>query len=70
MQPIQFTRQDLEQLLRETEQAHGEYERTLGHRDENWPAWYADYMYGRLPLANDFAGEPERLPSTEPYLSE
>lgn len=70
MQPIRFTPQDLERLLRETEQAHGEYERTLGHRDDDWPAWYASYMYPRLPQAGDFADEPETLPSTEPYLSE
>jgi hypothetical protein len=70
MQPLQFTQQDLERLLRETEQAHGEYERSLGHRDDNWPAWYAAYMYSRLPIADDFADDPERLPSTEPYLSE
>lgn len=70
MQPVSFSRQDLVSLLRETEQAHAEYERQLGHADADWPAWYADYMYRRLPLANDFAHEPETLPSTEPYLSE
>lgn len=70
MEPTQFTPDDLERLLRETEHAHGEYERTLGRRDDNWPAWYAAYMYRRLPLANDFADEPETLPSAEPYLSE
>jgi hypothetical protein len=70
MQSTRFTQQDLERLLRETEQAHGEYERKLGHRDDDWPAWYAAYMYERLPLGGDFAEEPERLPSTEPYVSE
>ena len=42
------TREKLEQLLREAEQAHGAYEATLGHPDENWPAWYARYIMERL----------------------
>jgi hypothetical protein len=70
MAPMQFTVHDLERLLRETEQAHGEYERSLGHPDDNWPAWYASYMFSRIPPAGEFADEPERLPSAEPYLSE
>jgi hypothetical protein len=43
-----LTKDRLEQLLRDAEQAHGAYEVTLGHRDENWPAWYADYIMRRL----------------------
>jgi catechol 2,3-dioxygenase-like lactoylglutathione lyase family enzyme len=35
---------DLSQALRRAEAAHGRYEATLGKRDENWPAWYAEYM--------------------------
>src|SRR4051812_22142184 len=35
---------ELEQALRDTAVAHGEYERELGHPDENWPAWYAAHM--------------------------
>jgi hypothetical protein len=36
---------DLAAALRRAEAAHGEHEkRTGGQRDENWPAWYADYM--------------------------
>ncbi len=36
---------DLAQALRRAEAAHGEHEkRTGGQRDENWPAWYAEYM--------------------------
>lgn len=42
------TQQALEQLLREAEEAHAEYERGLGHRDDNWPAWYAEYIFGHL----------------------
>jgi catechol 2,3-dioxygenase-like lactoylglutathione lyase family enzyme len=35
---------DLAQAMRRAEQAHGEHEKKLGHRDENWPEWYAAYM--------------------------
>jgi catechol 2,3-dioxygenase-like lactoylglutathione lyase family enzyme len=35
---------DLAQAMRRAEQAHGEHEKKLGHRDENWPQWYAAYM--------------------------
>lgn len=30
--------------LRAAETAHAEYEKTLGHRDENWADWYAEYI--------------------------
>ena len=35
---------DLASALRRAEAAHGEYEKRTGQRDENWPAWYAEYM--------------------------
>ena len=35
---------DLAAALRRAERAHGEHEKKLGHRDENWPDWYAAYM--------------------------
>jgi len=35
---------DLAAAMRRAETAHGEHEKKLGHRDENWPEWYADYM--------------------------
>jgi catechol 2,3-dioxygenase-like lactoylglutathione lyase family enzyme len=36
---------DLAGALRRAEAAHGEHEkRSGGQRDENWPAWYAEYM--------------------------
>jgi hypothetical protein len=41
-------RQRLAVLLREAERAHGEYEKTLGHPDDDWPAWYATYIADRL----------------------
>ena len=45
---------DLASALRRAEAAHGEHERRTGQRDENWPAWYAEYMMreqtgGELP---------------------
>jgi catechol 2,3-dioxygenase-like lactoylglutathione lyase family enzyme len=35
---------DLAQAMRRAEAAHGQHEKLLGKRDENWPAWYAEYM--------------------------
>ena len=42
------SREQLAELLREAERAHGDYERDLGRRDEDWPSWYADYILRRL----------------------
>jgi hypothetical protein len=44
----ELTTEDLASLLREAERAHAEYERELGSRDEDWPAWYAGYILDRL----------------------
>ena len=35
---------DLASALRRAETAHGQHEKRIGHRDENWPDWYAEYM--------------------------
>lgn len=35
---------ELASAFRRAEAAHGEYEKQLGHRDEDWPTWYAEYM--------------------------
>ena len=35
---------DLASALRRAEAAHGEHEKRTGQRDDNWPAWYAEYM--------------------------
>jgi len=43
-----LTRQKLEQLLREAEKAHAEYEAKLGHRDNDWPVWYAEFIVKKL----------------------
>ena len=40
--------EELADLLREAERAHAAYEQDLGQRDEDWPAWYADYILRRL----------------------
>jgi catechol 2,3-dioxygenase-like lactoylglutathione lyase family enzyme len=36
--------EELAEAMRQAEAAHGEFEKTLGHRDEDWPTWYAHYM--------------------------
>jgi hypothetical protein len=43
-----LTQEELAALLQETERAHGEFERELGRRDEDWPSWYAGYILDRL----------------------
>jgi hypothetical protein len=45
---MEVTRNELAQLLKDAERAHGEYERELGQRDEDWPSWYAGYILDRL----------------------
>jgi hypothetical protein len=44
----ELSREELAELLREAERAHGEYEKQLGKRDEDWPSWYAQFMLDRL----------------------
>jgi hypothetical protein len=43
-----LSQEELAELLREAERAHGEYERELGARDDDWPSWYACFMLDRL----------------------
>lgn len=43
-----LTEERLAALLREAEAAHAEYERSLGRPDDDWPAWYARYIAGKL----------------------
>lgn len=43
---------DLASAFRRAEAVHGEYEKQLGHRDEDWPVWYADY------IVREQSGEP------------
>jgi catechol 2,3-dioxygenase-like lactoylglutathione lyase family enzyme len=35
---------DLASALRRAESAHGQHEKRIGKRDEDWPDWYAEYM--------------------------
>jgi hypothetical protein len=45
-----LTKEELTRLLQEAEAAHGVYEtKELGGvRDENWPAWYAEFIVAKL----------------------
>jgi len=36
---------ELADAFRRAEIAHGEHEKRTGQRDEEWPAWYAEYMF-------------------------
>jgi hypothetical protein len=40
---------ELAAALHRAELAHGAYESTLGHRDDDWPTWYAAYMEREQP---------------------
>ena len=43
-----MTKDELARLLREAQDAHSEYEKELGRRDQDWPSWYADFILARL----------------------
>ena len=43
---------ELAAALRRAEAAHGEHEKRMGHRDEDWPNWYAEY------IGREQAGKP------------
>ncbi|MGH3022930.1 MAG: hypothetical protein ACRDNI_04670 [Gaiellaceae bacterium] len=45
---VELKAEKLAELLREAERAHGEYEKEIGARDDDWPSWYADYVIRRL----------------------
>ena len=44
----ELTQEELAALLRAAEKAHGQYERTLARRDDDWPTWYAGFMLEQL----------------------
>ena len=50
MAATDLTKEELTRLLPDAEKAHVEYEqRELGgERDEDWPAWYAEYIVNAL----------------------
>jgi hypothetical protein len=43
-----LTKEQLTQLLRQAEAAHADYEKKLGKRDDDWPAWYAVFILDQL----------------------
>jgi catechol 2,3-dioxygenase-like lactoylglutathione lyase family enzyme len=43
---------ELAAALRRAEAAHGEHEKRIGQRDEDWPDWYAEY------IVREQAGKP------------
>jgi hypothetical protein len=70
---MQLTEKKLAELLSEASQAHHVYEQTLGHIDDSWPTWYAEYINNRwvydtptqwntatpLPYSSGSAGQAE-----------
>lgn len=54
-----LTTDDLAQLLREAEEAHGAYEKEElgGERDADWPAWYAEFILNALRERAEGEGE-------------
>ncbi len=59
MQPIT---EQVESLLIQAEQAHGQYEQTIlnGVYDQDWPTWYANYVIEQgieKVLNSPFSGE-------------
>jgi hypothetical protein len=42
------TKEELTRLLREAEQAHGQYEKELGERHPDWAPWYAEFIVNVL----------------------
>ena len=48
---------ELAQRLRDAEAAHGQYEKTLGKRDENWADWYAQYILNPEDAGNKYFKE-------------
>ena len=44
----EVTVEQLASLLRDAEAAHGEYEKSLGRRDDDWPRWYARFIIDKL----------------------
>ncbi len=59
-----LTTQELAALLKEAEQAHKAYERTLKAPDSNWPDWYADFIIKKLKSKPEKATKPLEQPET------
>ena len=52
----ELTKEQLAALLRQAEQAHAEYEKGLGKRDDDWPAWYAEFIVNKLKEGGGSSG--------------
>ena len=48
MDARELTADELAGLLRAASQAHHDYVTELGRPDEDWPAWYAEWVVARL----------------------
>ena len=44
----EISKEELAQLLKEAEQAHGSYEESIEGEDDQWHQWYAGYILRRL----------------------
>jgi hypothetical protein len=53
-----LTKEELTRLLREAEEAHGKYEKEGlgGVRDEEWAAWYAEFIVNALHQRSEGLG--------------
>lgn len=56
-----LTADQLTQALKDAAAAHHVYEAGLGHADENWPAWYAQFVADAAPLRADVQPVPALL---------
>jgi hypothetical protein len=63
-----ITAEELAAELREAEAAHGVYEQELGHRDEDWPSWYAKFIVDRLDQPRGIGLDAEDLRILEAAL--
>ena len=63
-----ITAEELASELREAEAAHGVYEQELGHRDQDWPAWYAKFIVDRLDQPRGIGLDAEDLRILEAAL--
>jgi hypothetical protein len=63
-----ITAEELAAELREAEAAHGAYEKELGHRDEDWPDWYAKFIVDRLDQPRGIGLDAEDLRILEAAL--
>ena len=53
MRNVILTQELLTVFLQEAEAAHAEYERKLGHRDDNWADWYATFLLPKLQIEQE-----------------